>query len=70
MPYEQHQNLSLLSKKYNQTAIPHRAHATITAEATVLQKSSIKARERKVLYIFSFLTFWFFCVKAKEQEIT
>ena len=30
--------------------------------------SLIKANERKVLYIFSFLTFWFFCVKTKEHE--
>jgi hypothetical protein len=30
-------------------------------------KSLIKVKERNVLYIISFLTFWFFCVKTKER---
>jgi hypothetical protein len=28
----------------------------------------IKAKERKVLYIFSFLIFWYFFIKKKVQE--
>ena len=31
-------------------------------------KSSIKAKERKVLYIFSFLIFWYFFIKKKVQK--
>jgi hypothetical protein len=42
-------------------------HQGSNAEVTVVPQLN-RRNERKVLYIFSFLTFWFFWVKPKEHK--